>query len=78
MRYLPSDRLLKPEAEQQLYDGFLPNNDRYLLDEVRNTTSEGFKSNNFIFQMNVIISYCLVIVPAISLILCPLRKRLFG
>ena len=40
----------KPEAEQQLYDGFLPNNDRYLLDEVRNTTSEGFKKQQFHFS----------------------------
>jgi len=40
----------KTEAEQQLYDGFLPNSDRHLLDEVRNTTSEGFKEQQFHFS----------------------------
>lgn len=40
----------KTEAEQQLYDGFLPNGDRNLLDEVRNTSSEGFKKHQFHFS----------------------------
>ena len=40
----------KTDAEQQLYEGFLPNSDRNLLDEVRNTTSEGFKKHQFHFS----------------------------
>ena len=39
----------KTEAEQQLYNGFIPNNDRYLLDEVRQATAADFKQQHFHF-----------------------------
>ena len=42
----------KTEAEQRLYDGFLPNSDRPILDEVRNATSENFTQQRFHFSDN--------------------------
>jgi len=39
----------KDEAEQQLYQGFLPNRDKPLLDQVRAATAEDFKQHNFCF-----------------------------
>ena len=39
----------KPEAEQQLYAGFLPNQDRTLLDEVRRASADDFKRQQFYF-----------------------------
>jgi len=39
----------KPEAEQQLYGGFLPNQDKSLLDEVRRATAEDFGTQNYVF-----------------------------
>ena len=39
----------KGEAEQQLYQGFLPNRDKSLLDQVRAATAEDFKQHNFCF-----------------------------
>ena len=37
------------EAEQQLYQGFLPNRDKPLLDQIRNATCEDFERHNFCF-----------------------------
>jgi len=37
------------EAEQQLYQGFLPNRDKPLLDQIRSATAEDFKQHNFCF-----------------------------
>jgi exodeoxyribonuclease-1 len=39
----------KPEAEQQLYGGFLPNQDKSLLDEVRRATADDFGTQNYVF-----------------------------
>jgi exodeoxyribonuclease-1 len=39
----------KPEAEQRLYGGFLPNQDKSLLDEVRRATAEDFGTQNYVF-----------------------------
>ena len=39
----------KPEAEQQLYQGFLPNSDKGLLDEVRRATTEDFAAHTYHF-----------------------------
>ena len=39
----------KPEAEQQLYEGFLPNSDKPLLDEVRRSNAEDFSAHNYHF-----------------------------
>ncbi len=40
----------KPEAEQQLYGGFLPNQDKTLLDEVRRASLQDFKQHSFYFS----------------------------
>jgi exodeoxyribonuclease-1 len=40
----------KPEAEQQLYDGFLPNGDKPLLNEVRRASLDEFKQQSFYFN----------------------------
>jgi exodeoxyribonuclease-1 len=40
----------RPEAEQQLYAGFIPNQDRALLDEVRRATLDDFKQQSFHFS----------------------------
>jgi len=37
------------EAEQQLYQGFLPNRDKPVLDQVRAASIEAFKQHNFYF-----------------------------
>jgi exodeoxyribonuclease-1 len=42
------DRL--PDAEQQLYEGFLPAGDRSKLEAVRSASAEGWKSSRFQFQ----------------------------
>ena len=39
----------KVEAEQQLYDGFLPNQDKQILDEVRRANSEDLLNHDFHF-----------------------------
>jgi exodeoxyribonuclease I len=39
----------KPEAEQQLYGGFLPGQDKPLLDEVRRASLDDFKQHSFHF-----------------------------
>ena len=39
----------KVEAEQQLYDGFLPNQDKQILDEVRRANSEDLQNHDFHF-----------------------------
>ena len=39
----------KPEAEQQLYEGFLPNSDKPLLDEVRRANADDFAAHNYHF-----------------------------
>jgi len=39
----------KPEAEQQLYDGFLANQDKPLLTEVRRASLDDFKQHSFHF-----------------------------
>ena len=39
----------KAEAEQQLYQGFLPNSDKGLLDEVRRAKVDDFKVHSFHF-----------------------------
>ena len=41
--------MFAPEAEQKLYQGFLPNRDKPLLDQVRKATSEDFDRHNFCF-----------------------------
>lgn len=38
------------EAEQQLYQGFLPNRDKPLLDQIRSASVEDFKQHNFCFS----------------------------
>ena len=43
---------LKPEAEQQLYGGFLPNQDRDLLNEVRRASADDFARQQFYFSDN--------------------------
>lgn len=40
----------KGEAEQQLYQGFLPNRDKSLLDQIRTATAEDFTQHNFCFS----------------------------
>ncbi len=40
----------KAEAEQQLYDGFLPNHDKPILDEVRRASAEDFAQHSFYFS----------------------------
>jgi exodeoxyribonuclease-1 len=45
--FAPSD-----EAEQQLYAGFLPNQDKPLLDQVRAASAEDFKYQEFYFSDN--------------------------
>ncbi|MDB0047528.1 exodeoxyribonuclease I, partial [Porticoccaceae bacterium] len=39
----------KSDAEQQLYGGFLPNQDKGLLDEVRRATARDFSQQQFYF-----------------------------
>ena len=39
----------KVEAEQQLYEGFLPNSDKGLLDEVRRASAADFTAHSFHF-----------------------------
>ena len=39
----------KPEAEQQLYDGFLPNQDKRILEEVRRASAEDLLQHDFYF-----------------------------
>ena len=39
----------KPEAEQQLYAGFLPNQDRGLLDDIRRASASDFKQQQYYF-----------------------------
>jgi len=39
----------RPEAEQQLYAGFLPDTDRSLLEEVRNARADDFAARRFYF-----------------------------
>ena len=39
----------RPEAEQQLYGGFLPNRDRPLLDEIRRASASDFQQQQFFF-----------------------------
>ncbi len=40
----------KPDAEQRLYDGFLPNADKYLLDEVRLASCADLTEHHFHFS----------------------------
>jgi exodeoxyribonuclease-1 len=40
----------KGEAEQQLYQGFLPNRDKLLLDQIKTATAEDFTQHNFCFS----------------------------
>jgi exodeoxyribonuclease-1 len=40
----------KPEAEQQLYGGFLPNEDKPLLNQVRRASLDNFKHQSFHFS----------------------------
>ena len=48
--YTEQEYALRPEAEQQLYDGFLPNRDRPLLDEIRRATADDFQRQQFYFS----------------------------
>lgn len=41
---------VRPEAEQQLYSGFLPSRDRPLLDEIRRATPDDFQCQQFYFS----------------------------
>jgi len=40
---------VKPEAEQQLYAGFLPNQDRGLLDDIRRASASDFQQQQYYF-----------------------------
>lgn len=45
-----SDFVASDEAEQQLYGGFLPNQDKPLLEQIRAATAEDFKHQQFYFS----------------------------
>ena len=45
-----SDFVASDEAEQQLYGGFLPNQDKPLLEQIRAATAEDFKRQQFYFS----------------------------
>ena len=47
--YAEQDFAPRPEAEQQLYGGFLPNRDRPLLDEIRRAGASDFQRQQFFF-----------------------------
>jgi len=50
--FAESDFVASDEAEQQLYGGFLSNQDKPLLDQVREASAEDFKKQEFYFSDN--------------------------